>query len=78
MSTAELNSIKLNLIAWINQLSDADLIGFLDGLRISSAKTDWWEELPASHKKAILAGLKDAESGKVMDTKEFWENLKNG
>jgi hypothetical protein len=41
VSTAELNSIKLNLIAWINQLSDADVIGFLDGLRISRAKTDW-------------------------------------
>lgn len=78
MSTAELNSIKLNLIAWINQLSDADLIGFLDGLRISRSRNDWWEELPASHQKEILAGLKDAESGKVIDSKEFWENLRNG
>lgn len=78
MSTAELNSIKLNLIAWINQLSDADLIGFLDGLRISMAKTDWWEGLTSYQQREILAGLKDAEAGKVMDSTKFWGNLKNG
>ncbi len=78
MSTAELNGIKLNLIAWINQLSDADLIGFMDGLRISRTKTDWWEELSLSQQKEIMAGLKEAEEGKVMDSSKFWENLKNG
>ena len=77
MSTAELNSIKLNLIAWINQLSDADVIGFLDGLRISRAKTDWWEELSSAQQKEILSGMKDTEDGKVMDSSRFWENLKN-
>ena len=77
MSTAELNSIKLNLIAWISQLSDADVIGFLDGLRISRAKTDWWEELSPAQQKEILSGMKDAEEGKVMDSSKFWENLKN-
>ena len=77
MSTAELNSIKLNLIAWINQLSDADVIVFLDGLRISRTKTDWWEELSSAQQKEILAGMKDSEDGKVMDSSKFWENLKN-
>ena len=77
MSTAELNSIKLNLIAWINQLSDTDVIGFLDGLRISRTKTDWWEELSSLQQNEILAGMKDAEDGKVIDSSKFWENLKN-
>ena len=45
MSAAELNGIKLNLVAWINQLSDTELITFLDGIRASRAKDDWWEEL---------------------------------
>ena len=71
MSTAELNGIKLNLISWINQLSDSDLISFLDGLRVSRTKSDWWEELSISQKKQILAGLKDADDGKVMNSKEF-------
>jgi len=77
MSAAELNGIKLNLIAWINQLSDTDLISFLDGIRISRAKNDWWEELSAAQKKQIIAGLKDADRGNVSSSKEFWNKLKN-
>lgn len=77
MSTAELNGIKLNLIDWINQLSDADLIQFLDGLRISREKNDWWEDLTSSQKKQILAGIKDAEDGSVMDSDKFWESLRH-
>jgi len=77
MSTAELNGIKLDLIDWINKLSDDDLIQFLDGLRISRAQNDWWEELPISQKKQILAGLKDADDGALMDSKKFWKNLNN-
>jgi hypothetical protein len=75
MSTAELNETKLNLIDWINQLSDADLIAFLDGLRISRTKKDWWEELSNNQKKQVLAGLKDADEGKVVDSKGFWKKL---
>jgi hypothetical protein len=30
MSTAELNKTKLDLIAWINRLSDENVIAFLD------------------------------------------------
>ena len=77
MSSAELNSIKLSLISWINQLSDADLISFLDGLRASTAKKDWWSNLTAAQKKQVLAGLKDAEDGSVMESKKFWKSLKN-
>ena len=78
MSSAELNSIKLNLISWINQLSDKDLISFLDGLRVSSTKSDWWGELSTAQKKQVLAGLKDAEDGKAMESKKFWKSLSNG
>lgn len=51
MSIADLNGIKLNLISWINQLSDKDVISFLDGLRLSRANEDWWNELSEVHKK---------------------------
>jgi hypothetical protein len=77
MSTAELNGIKLDLIHWINKLSDSDLIQFLDGLRISREKNDWWEELPIDQKKQILAGIKDADDGNLMDSDKFWKNLSN-
>ncbi|MBA4408580.1 MAG: hypothetical protein C0397_04065 [Odoribacter sp.] len=77
MTTAELKRIKLDMIGWINQLSDADLIQFLDGLRISRVQNDRWEELPIAQKKQILAGLKDADESKLMDSKKFWINLNN-
>jgi len=77
MKTTDLNKIKLDLIDWIDKLSDTDLIQFLDGLRISRAQNDWWEELPIDQKKEILAGLKDADEGKLMDSKMFWKKLNN-
>lgn len=77
MSTAELNQIKLNLIAWINRISDADLISFLDGIRSSRSKGDWWDELSEKQKKIILAGLKDAEDGNVISSTQFWKKLKD-
>jgi hypothetical protein len=77
MSAAEVNGIKLDLIAWINQLSDTDVISFLDGLRKSRAKEDWWDALSESQKKQILSGLKDAENGKLISSDDFWKTLKN-
>ena len=77
MSTAEINKIKLNLIAWINQLSDTDLISFLDGIRNSRSKGDWWDELSSDQKEIILSGLKDAENGKLISSEDFWNKLKN-
>ena len=77
MSTAEINGIKLNLISWINQLSDKDVISFLDGIRLSRTKEDWWDELSAAQKKQILSGIKDADNGKIIGSKDFWKKLKN-
>lgn len=45
MSTAELNKKKLELIAWINRLSDENTIEFLEGLKMSKSKVDWWDGL---------------------------------
>jgi hypothetical protein len=53
------------------ELEISAVIYFLDGLRISRDKKDWWEELPTAQKKQVLAGLKDAEEGKVMDSETF-------
>jgi len=77
MSTAEINGIKLNLISWINQLSDKDVISFLDGLRLSRANEDWWNELSDAQQKQILSGIKDADKGKLMGSKDFWKKLQN-
>lgn len=77
MSTAEVNKVKLSLISWINQLSDVNVIAFLDGLKRSKSKGDWWDELTQDQKKVVLAGLKDAEKGNTISSKDFWKRLKD-
>ena len=78
MSTAELNQTKLDLIAWINRLSDENMIAFLDGLKKSKSKADWWGDLSENQQKIVRNGLDDIESGKVISSAQFWEELKNG
>jgi len=78
MSTAELNKKKLDLIAWINKLSDENIIEFLDGLKRSKTKDDWWDDLSESQQKMLQNGIDDIESGSVISSTQFWDDLKNG
>jgi hypothetical protein len=77
MSTAELNKKKLELIAWINRLSDENTIEFLEGLKMSKSKVDWWDELSTNQQKMIQNGLADFDNGNVISSAQFWEELKN-
>lgn len=78
MSAAELNKIKLDLIAWIKDLSDENVLTFMNGIRQSQTPGDWWDELSEGQKEAIRTGLKDMEAGRVMESKAFLKRLKNG
>jgi hypothetical protein len=78
MSTAELNKTKLDLIAWINRLSDENVIAFLDGLKNSKSKEDWWDELSENQQKMLQNGIDDIETGNVISSIQFWKELKNG
>jgi hypothetical protein len=78
MSAAELNQKKLELIAWINRLTDAHIIEFLEGLKSSKSSDDWWDELSISQKELLQKGLDDIDKGNVVSSSEFWNKLKNG
>lgn len=78
MSTAELNKKKLDLIAWINGLSDENVIDFLDGLKSSDTSADWWDDLSFNQQQMVKNGIKDIESGNVLSSSHFWYALKNG
>lgn len=54
-----------------------NLISFLEGLRISQSKDDWWDELSDKQRKIVINGLKDADNGKLMSSKEFWKRIKD-
>lgn len=77
MSATEINEIKLDLIAWINQLSDVDLLAFLDALKSSKSKGDFWDNLTEDQRKIILKGIDQVNQNKVLNSKQFWESLAN-
>lgn len=78
MSTTELNRIKLDLIAWINHLSDENVIEFLDGLKQSESNQDWWGELRIRQQQIIQEGINDAENDNIISSAEFWKSFKDG
>ena len=77
MSTTDLNKKKLDLIAWINQLSDKNTIEFLDNLKRATSKDDWWDELSDNEQKNLQKGMEDIENGHVISSAQFWKELKN-
>lgn len=78
MSTTEIKQTKLNLIAWIEQLSDTGMLAFLEGLKESTSENDWWENMTESQKQHINQGLSDAGSGRTIPSNDFWNKLRNG
>lgn len=78
MSVAEIKKTKSNLIAWIEELSDTNMLTALDGLRTAVDNKDWWDDLTENQKQHIDEGLSDAENGRVHSSSVFWDRLKNG
>jgi hypothetical protein len=39
--------------------------------------TDWWGNLSEAQKQHIEAVIADAEMGRTISSKEFWDKLKN-
>jgi predicted transcriptional regulator len=77
MSVEEIKQTKSNLIGWIEQLSDTNMLSFLESLKDSKADNDWWDNLSEPQIKHINEGLADAENGRVASSDEFWKKLKN-
>lgn len=78
MSVAEIKRTKVDLIAWIEQLSDTNMLSVLEGLKDTKSKNDWWADLSEAQKQHINDGLEDAENGRSVSSNEFWNALKNG
>jgi len=78
MSSAEINQKKLDLIAWIKELSDVNLLSLLDGLRESQNEKDWWKQITPDQKRLIEQGMEDVKNGRVMSSEEFWNRLRDG
>jgi len=77
MRISELNKKKLDLIAWINQLSDKNTIEFLDNLKRATSKDDWWDELLDNEQIKLQNGMNNIKEGNVISSAQFWKELKN-
>lgn len=54
------------------------MTSLLDAIKVSNAKNGiWWDELSEAHKNEIKLGIIEADNGDLIDSKEFWKNLKN-
>ena len=77
MQISELNKKKLDLIDWINQLSDKNTIELLDNLKSATSKDDWWDELSDNEQIKLQNGMNDIKKGNVISSAQFWKELKN-
>lgn len=64
-------AIKLELIEWVTQLNDSDMLELLKTMKdYQESAPDWWEDLGEEQKKGIERGLKDIEEGRVVPHSE--------
>ena len=77
MSIAEIKQAKLGLIAWIEQLSDINMLSFLESLKDSKTEIDWWDTLTADQIRHINEGIADADNGRMVSSEEMWNKLKD-
>jgi|GEM_PF-195063 len=77
MSIAEIEKRKSRLIAWIEGLSDTNMLSVLEKLKDAESKSDWWLALSETQRQHINEGLKDVENGRIISSADFWNKLKN-
>jgi len=78
MSAAEIKKNRTKLISWIEQLSDPNVLDFLNGIMLSNAEKDWFDELSLKQQNHLNEGLEDMKNGKIVSSEQFWNKLKNG
>lgn len=67
----KLEAIKLELIEWVTQLNDSDMLDLLKSMKESQeSEQDWWQDLTEVQKESIDRGLKDIEEGRVIPHSE--------
>ena len=78
MSAAEIKKTRTKLISWIEQLSDPNMLDFLDGIMQSNTEKDWFDELSLKQQNHLNEGLEDFKNGRMVSSEEFLNRLKNG
>ncbi len=64
----DLKAEKLDLIQWLAQLTDKDVLIKIKALR--QEKADWWDEINDEERAGIKEGLEQADRDEVISHEE--------
>jgi len=65
---------KKELINWIDQLDNPDMLEAIDSLKNSSQSVAW-DDLPEETKVGIIKGHRDIKEGRIHTSEEFWDRI---
>jgi len=71
----DIQSEKLQLIQWLTQLNDAQLIKKLVAFKANVQK-DWWDEISEEERNEIREGLAQADRGELKSHKQVMAKYK--
>jgi hypothetical protein len=74
--TLAIETKKIQLIQMISQVYNSELLREIENILLSS-KTDWWNSISNSEKKAIQEGLDDYKNGKLLSHDEVTARVKS-
>jgi len=61
------------IIEWIRQVKDEELLETLKLIKDTSSDIDWYEQLSQKQRNSIQLGIQDHKKGNTISSKEFWE-----
>lgn len=67
------SELKLELINWLTNLKDSNILRALVSIKESSINYDWADDLTAQQKKSIQKGIEDIANGRTMTSEDFWK-----
>jgi len=70
MSTLEL---KIQLINWLTELKDKNLLSSLASIKDSEQSDDWYKQLNPKQRKSLDRGIDDHKKGRILTSKQFWQ-----
>ncbi|MEQ8810438.1 MAG: hypothetical protein RIE59_15305 [Imperialibacter sp.] len=66
-------STKSQLVEWIIQLDDQELIEAISLIKESSENGDWYKSLTDKQKASIRRGQEDHKEGRSLSSEDFWQ-----
>jgi len=69
----KIQAIKRELIEWLSELDDKNLLNTLHSVKKASESYDWWDELTSEQKKSVERGERDHKKGRILTSRQLWK-----